>query len=174
MAAVEHPARLLPVFSRRGEPRGWIGDGDEGHAAVDVLVEAEHGACSMECAKAGEEGGVADEAAPAQADEGGDEEVRGLRWEAEEDVEEDVVRQQIHRRRAGAPREALRHFCLTFALHLGIALHFADRKPIYTGAFGSVSRFFSFSLIIIFFCVLISFAFAAVTRLMYEKTYTYT
>jgi hypothetical protein len=59
-------------------------------------------------------------------------------------------------------------------LHLGIALHFADRKPIYTGAFGSVSRFFSFSLIIIFFCVLISFAFAAVTRLMYEKTYTYT
>jgi hypothetical protein len=36
-------------------------------------------------------------------------------------------------------------------LHLGIALHFADRKPIYTGAFGSVSRFFSFSLIIIFF-----------------------
>lgn len=148
MAAVEHPARPVLVFFKRGEPRGWIGDGDEADATAgaiaDVLVEAEHGGCSMECAKADEEGGVADEAAPAQADEGGDEEVRRLRWEAEEDVEEDVVRQQIGRRRAGVRHEALRHFCLWQPAHLGIALHFAEEANLH-GCVWFHFTFFSFS-----------------------------
>jgi hypothetical protein len=136
MAAVEHPAHPVLEVLRRGEPRGWSGDGEEADQPVDVLVEAEHGDCSMECAEADDEGGVADEAAPALADERGDQEVPRIRREAK------VVRHQIHRRRAAARPEALRHISVPgLAAHLGIALHFVEKSNLQ----GFVGFHFTFS-----------------------------
>lgn len=71
------------------------------------MVEAEHGRCSVECAEAGEEGRAVDEAAPAPADERGAVEAVGVGREAEEDLEEEVLRRR-QRRRRGARARALR------------------------------------------------------------------
>lgn len=98
MAAVEHPAEEA---RRRGDTHGGTGRRDEADAlALDweaaecpnVLEEAKHGRCSMECAKAVEEGRAAYQTAPAPADERGSEEKARVRREAEQDLLKDVVR----------------------------------------------------------------------------------
>jgi hypothetical protein len=103
VAAVEHP--VLDAW-RRGDTRGGAGSGDEADAPAcgaaerpKVLEEAKHGRCSMECAKAVEESGAANETAPAPADERGSEEEARVRREAEEDLPKHVVRREISRRR---------------------------------------------------------------------------
>jgi hypothetical protein len=53
----------------------------------------------MECVKAVEEGGAADEAPLAPADDRDSEEEARDRWEAAEDLLKDVVRREIRRRR---------------------------------------------------------------------------
>jgi hypothetical protein len=64
MPAVKHQA--MEAW-RRGDTRGGDGSGDEADAPawgvaerLKVLEEAKDGRCSMECAKAVEEGGSAD------------------------------------------------------------------------------------------------------------------
>uniref|UniRef100_A0A0E0E718 Uncharacterized protein n=1 Tax=Oryza meridionalis TaxID=40149 RepID=A0A0E0E718_9ORYZ len=107
VAAVERPPPVGGIDGRWGEwRRGGSGDeaGDGGDrlVAVNVVEEAEHGRCSVECAVAAEEGGVGEDATPGLADEGGVDEVRGfIRRDAEEDLGGDVVDQLRRRRHAG-------------------------------------------------------------------------
>jgi hypothetical protein len=65
-------------------------------------------------AEAVEEAGVGGEAAPALADECHTGEGRGLRWEVEEDLAEEVVifQRSLHRRRAVAAAEEASHLAL--------------------------------------------------------------
>jgi hypothetical protein len=78
---------------------------EEGRAAAVAAVVA---------AEAVEEAGVGGEAAPALADECRAGEGGGLRWEAEEDLAEEVVvfQRSLHRRRAGAAAEEAAHLAL--------------------------------------------------------------
>jgi hypothetical protein len=106
VAAVKHPA--MEAW-RHGDTRGGDGSGDETDTPIwgaaehpKVLEEAKDGRCSMECAKAVEEGGAADETPPAPADERSSEEEARIRREAEEDLLKDVVRREIRRRRRRA------------------------------------------------------------------------
>lgn len=100
VAAVEGPrAAAVGVpgeARRRGGGEAGLGVSLDDHEPVE---EAEEGRASVEGSVAGEEPGVAEDAEPRLADEGGAEEVLGLvRREAEEDLGHDVVDQR--RRRA--------------------------------------------------------------------------
>jgi len=108
MAAVE--GQLTAGVGRRKRERGHYSGGDEAEkpASVDFLVrvnKAEERRGSVEGAVAAEEAGVGDGAEPWLADEGGAEEALGLvRWEAEEDLGDDVADQLPRRRRHGVGR----------------------------------------------------------------------
>ena len=124
VAAVQDPVREA---WRQGDTRGGAGSGDEADAPAcgerpKVLEEAKHGRCSMECAKAVEESGAANETAPAPADERGDEEEARIRREAEEDLPKDVVRREICRRRRAVGSGHARCPCGRASVRLGQGL----------------------------------------------------
>lgn len=96
VAAAEEGQPLAGALPERealgGDAVGWIKRGSEQGVAVVVDEEAEQrGAPVVVGAEAAEEDRAGDEAALALADEGGAEEGRRLRWEAEEDLGEEIV-----------------------------------------------------------------------------------
>lgn len=117
MAAIERPPvggeldarwREIGVEWRGGGGGDEAGDVGAVAAVVNVVDEAEHGRCSVECAVAAEEGGIGEELTPALADEGGADEGRGI---VRRDVEEDLVGHVVHqlrRRRRHARRRRRR------------------------------------------------------------------
>jgi hypothetical protein len=112
MAAIQNLA-VGGVFDTQEEARcgdvvRWIQRGGELDVVVLVLgEEAEEGRLAVVLAKAAEEMGVRDEAAPPLADERGAREGGRQRREAPEDLGQDVVVVQRgrRRRRAGEDRE---------------------------------------------------------------------
>lgn len=102
VATVEHVP--IPEDTQLRELLGGAGGWDELDvpAGIGVLKYAKHGRCSMECAKAGQEVGPADESAPAAANARDGIEMARLRREAEEGFQKEVLRQEIWQRRAGA------------------------------------------------------------------------
>ena len=106
VAAVEGPRAAAVGVRGEGRRRGG-GEAGLGVSLHDLepVEEAEQGRGSVEGAVAAEEPGVAEDAEPRLADEGGAEEVLGLvRREAEENLDHDVVDQRQRRawRRHGA------------------------------------------------------------------------
>lgn len=112
VAVVEGPP--VVVGHRGGGGREAAGGGDEEGRLQLVVEEAEDGRRPpVELAEAAEEAGAVDEAAPVLADEGCAEEVDGLWQEAQEDLQEQVVRgkreMERRRRRGGAVAGELLH-----------------------------------------------------------------
>lgn len=93
MAAVQDLPMVVGHLASGGDREG-VDDGDEEGTRQLVGEEAEHGRCPpMELAKAAEEAGVMDEAAPVLANVRSTEKVDGLRWKAHENLHEEVVRE---------------------------------------------------------------------------------
>jgi hypothetical protein len=102
VAAADGPPALAGAL-RRGEARGGdaVGSAQRGEEGgrVGAGDEAQQGRRAVVGAEAAEERGVGDEAAPALADEGGAGEGGRERREADEDLEQELVRQGRQRGR---------------------------------------------------------------------------
>jgi hypothetical protein len=105
VAAVDEPPHAVVVVPTEVAHRGGDAEigraqgGNEAGGVLGVVEEPEHGRRSMEFPKAADEARVADEVAPALADEGGAGEGGRERREAEEDQGEEVL--VVQRRRQG-------------------------------------------------------------------------